>query len=99
MSQDELNIEHLPLQNELVKSASVSFSSEDNVLAAVLLGSLAAAKAIEYLMLTFSFLPKMGSTKSRIYASPISKLAKKSSTALKVFIMKMRSLKSIFSTI
>ena len=44
MSQEELNIKHLPLQNELVKSACISFSSEDNVLAAVLLGSLAAGK-------------------------------------------------------
>ncbi|WP_120511075.1 nucleotidyltransferase domain-containing protein [Photobacterium salinisoli] len=44
MSTDELNIEHLPLQNELVKSVLTAFSSEENVVAAVLLGSLAAGK-------------------------------------------------------
>lgn len=41
MNQDDLNIEHLPLQAELVKSAVAAFSSQENVVAAVLLGSLA----------------------------------------------------------
>ncbi|MDG3034703.1 nucleotidyltransferase domain-containing protein [Vibrio parahaemolyticus] len=44
MSLEELNLENLPLQNELVKSACSAFISEDNVVAAVLLGSLAAGK-------------------------------------------------------
>ncbi|EKA7361499.1 TPA: nucleotidyltransferase domain-containing protein [Vibrio parahaemolyticus] len=44
MSLEELNLENLPLQNELVRSACSAFISEDNVVAAVLLGSLAAGK-------------------------------------------------------
>ncbi|TOG61787.1 nucleotidyltransferase domain-containing protein, partial [Vibrio parahaemolyticus] len=44
MSLEELNLENLPLQNELVKSACSAFISEDNVVAAVLLGSLASGK-------------------------------------------------------
>lgn len=42
MSLDDLKLEHLPLQYELVKSVHSAFVSEKNVVAAVLLGSLAA---------------------------------------------------------
>ncbi len=44
MSQCDFNIEHLPLQNELVKDVYSAFSVEENAVAAVLLGSLAAGK-------------------------------------------------------
>ena len=42
MNQDDLNLDHLPLQRELILSACNVFSNESDVVAAVLLGSLAA---------------------------------------------------------
>ena len=44
MSSDKLGLEHLPLQSELVRSACSAFISEHDVVAAVLLGSLASGK-------------------------------------------------------
>ncbi|MFW1170229.1 nucleotidyltransferase domain-containing protein, partial [Vibrio parahaemolyticus] len=44
MSLEKLDLEHLPLQNELVRSVYSAFISESDVVAAVLLGSLAAGK-------------------------------------------------------
>lgn len=44
MSSEKLDLEHLPLQNELIRSACSAFISEIDVVAAVLLGSLAAGK-------------------------------------------------------
>ncbi|WP_419795926.1 nucleotidyltransferase domain-containing protein [Vibrio caribbeanicus] len=41
---EKRNLESLPLQNELVRSACAAFMSENDVVAAVLLGSLAAGK-------------------------------------------------------
>lgn len=99
MSQDELNIEHLPLQNELVKSASVSFSSEDNVLAAVLLGSLAAGKGDRISDADILIFTQNGFHKIADLCFSNFEAGKEVFYCLKVFIMKMRSLKSIFSTI
>ena len=53
MSLEELNLENLPLQHELVKSVYTAFISEDNVVAAVLVGSLAQVRETEYLTLIF----------------------------------------------
>ncbi|WP_330959333.1 nucleotidyltransferase domain-containing protein [Photobacterium sp. 53610] len=44
MSQDDLTFEHLPLQYELVQSVCSAFLPEENVVAAVLLGSLASGQ-------------------------------------------------------
>lgn len=44
LNQGELNLMHLPLQKELVDSVCAVFSAEENAVAAVLLGSLAAGK-------------------------------------------------------
>ncbi len=44
MNHSELNLDHLPLQKELVLSAMRALKSEKDVLAAVLLGSLASGK-------------------------------------------------------
>ncbi|WP_070971636.1 hypothetical protein [Vibrio sonorensis] len=42
MNSKELDLEHLPLQSKLVRSACAAFVTEEDVVAAVLLGSLAA---------------------------------------------------------
>lgn len=44
MSSDRLNLGYLPLQSELVRSVCSAFISENDVVAAVQLGSLAAGK-------------------------------------------------------
>ncbi|MFM2589718.1 nucleotidyltransferase domain-containing protein [Vibrio sp. TBV020] len=44
MSSEKLDLEHLPLQSELVRSVCSAFISENDVVATVLLGSLAAGK-------------------------------------------------------
>ncbi|MCA3912547.1 nucleotidyltransferase domain-containing protein [Vibrio vulnificus] len=44
MNSEKLDLEHLPLQSELVLSVCSAFISENDVVAAVLLGSLAAGK-------------------------------------------------------
>lgn len=44
MSSENLDLEHLPLQIELVRSVCSAFISENDVVAAVLLGSLAAGQ-------------------------------------------------------
>lgn len=44
MSQEDLKLDHLPLQKQLAQSACSALSCEDNVVAAVLLGSLAAGR-------------------------------------------------------
>jgi hypothetical protein len=44
MIQDDINGQHLPLQQALIESACAAFASEQDVIAAVLVGSLAAGK-------------------------------------------------------
>ncbi|TON38042.1 nucleotidyltransferase domain-containing protein, partial [Vibrio parahaemolyticus] len=41
---EKLNLDHLPLQKALVESAYNAFVNEENVIAAVLLGSLSSGK-------------------------------------------------------
>lgn len=78
---EKLNLDHLPLQKALVESAYNAFVNEENVIAAVLLGSLSSGKETEYRMRMLLFSPKTISIKMLSLVLLSLKLIERSSIA------------------
>ncbi len=96
---EKLDLEHLPLQSELIRSVCSAFMVESDVVAAVLLGSLAAGKGDRVSDADILILRRTTSINLPISASQFLNTTRKYFTYLTAFTMIMLTLKSISSMI
>lgn len=99
MIQDDVNGQHLPLQQALIESACAAFASEQDVIAAVIVGSLAAGKGDRVSDADIVVFTQHGFHRSAASCFARFEAGKDIFIACQVITMNRRCLKNIFSRI